>query len=393
MDDDDRFGIDLLTPLRRDPLGPSAVDVRRAVAKGERRQATVRAAAAGVTVLAVLGGVWVVTERGGAEPGPAPAASVPWGPPAPRACTPKQLENPPKYPAIAQVQGGDPTGRYLIGLVAAGYDRDGHSGGGTYGWWEDGHWHDLDPQGRNPTDVNSRGVIVGTRPPTEFPDAGTAWVYKDGQVRDLVGAKAAAVGINDKGQIVGYVGGSGVMWTVDDPNPVPLKVPAGYSGPARVGGIDEDGTVAGGLKRDGHDVPVVWLPGGEVKPIDAVGGDEDVSAGAIRNGWVILSGTDRQMLWNLRTGGAPVEMDRSITTGPNASGWYVAQTSAAAELVTPRGRVKLAQPAEAPVGPPGALASSKIQVHAISDDGSLIAGELPVTNQADHAIAYVWTCR
>ncbi|MER7280249.1 hypothetical protein ABT369_38005 [Dactylosporangium sp. NPDC000244] len=380
MDDDDRFGTDLLAPLRAEPRGPSAVDVRRAVVRGERRQATIRAAGAAAAVLVALGGGWVLTGPRASGPAPGPAAT-PAGPPVPSACVPKALGTPPEFTKIAQVDGGDPTGRYQVGLVANGQT-------GIWVLWDRGEAHPLDPRALYAADVNANGAVVGTSWADENQKDGVAWTERDGRFQELAGAHATAAGINDRGQIAGTVAGKPVTWASADSPPVELEVPAPYDTPARVNGIDEDGTVVGGLFRNGFYVPVVWTSDGRFQALTVPRGDgvfPNLTADGIRNGWVIGRSGDKTVRWDLRSGARPTLVSGGYNAmGPNSSGWLVWQVFPGAELRAGDARISLRMPAQT-------SGTSLIQPKTISDDGRTIAGEVP--NDQSGSTAYLWTCR
>ncbi|GAA3449912.1 hypothetical protein [Dactylosporangium matsuzakiense] len=393
MDDDDRYGVDLLTPLRGQPRGPVGVDVRRAVAKGERRRATRRAVAAGAAVLVLLGGVWVATRPDRDRPRPAPEVT---GPPVPRACTLESLEVPPDFPGDAQVMGADPTGRYAIGMVGI------HEAQIAV-LWDGGRVVKLGPGTGEPTDVNSAGTVVGRR--LRFGD-GTehAWVYRDGTVRQLAGVEAFATGINDRGQIVGVSGGRPVTWASPDAEPVALPIPAGYelAHLAEVGGIDEDGTVVGTLvNRDDHEVAVAWSPGGPARELAAPAGRPMYGADAIRNGWVIGRSGNSLVRWNLRAAGPPIVMPDVWgfdTHGPNASGWLVFGGNNRAALYAGGTEIRLPLPEPPPFSSPipGRTPDPEenpARPMSISDDGHTIIGTWAVKGVGDRSNVYVWTCR
>jgi probable HAF family extracellular repeat protein len=86
--------------------------------------------------------------------------------------------------------------------------------------WEDGTMRDLGafrglPNSRA-RDINNEGQIVGES--FTFPALRDEWsfdrkrsravLWEDGQMRTLPGSRARALGINDKGEIVGWVGGN-----------------------------------------------------------------------------------------------------------------------------------------------------------------------------------------
>nr|BFE64896.1 hypothetical protein GCM10020063_094220 [Dactylosporangium thailandense] len=84
-----------------------------------------------------------------------------------------------------------------------------------------------------------------------------------------------------------------MTWASADSPPVELEVPAPYDTPARVNGIDEDGTVAGGLFRNGFYVPVVWASDGRFQALTVPRGDgvfPNLTADGIRNDGRTIAG-------------------------------------------------------------------------------------------------------
>ncbi|WP_426508296.1 hypothetical protein ACPPVO_57815 [Dactylosporangium sp. McL0621] len=375
--DDDRFAVELLAPLRTEPRGPSGVDVGRAVAQGERRQGTIRAAGAGAAVLVVLGGGWAALGLRGGGPAPGPDAGA-GAPPVPKACVPKVLGAPSEFEYRVTVAAGDPTGRYQVGRASDGPDA-------ISVLWDRGQWTRLDDLAVNPADVNANGAVVGTRPGARNRLDGIGWMYRDGRLQELAGGDhVLATGVNDRGQIVGNIEGKGVTWASADSPPVDLPVPAGYEGPAGAGGIDEDGTVAGTLKQDGVSVPVVWLPDGRVERLETPGPGLIDPIG-IRNGWVIGNRWEGAVRWNLRAGGPVATIGGGHNAeGPNSSGWLVRQVFPGAELEAGGVRVPLTPP-------DGTRPAAVIDPRSISDDGRTIAGQIP--NDRSGSTAYLWTCR
>jgi hypothetical protein len=75
-------------------------------------------------------------------------------------------------------------------------------------------------------------------------DQPTAWVYQQGRLARLAGDATTANGINERGVIVGSVGGKPVFWSSAGSAPTMLAMPgAGWTG--QVNAIDEDGTMVG----------------------------------------------------------------------------------------------------------------------------------------------------
>ncbi|MFG2038059.1 hypothetical protein [Dactylosporangium sp. NPDC048998] len=385
MDIDDKRATDLLMPLRRVPRGLSTVDVRRAIARGERRRAAVRAASVAAIVLMVLVGGWALAGTRENRPDPEPAISTSPGPePSTTGCQAAPLDAPPGAVLGSTVTGGDPTGRYHVGQSFDGAKV-------TVLLWDRGRYQVVDLPGQDQTlvDVNSAGTAVGW---TRRKADAVAVVFEDGRVRDLpgtAGSDAKAYAINDRGQIVGSIQGRPVVWATPHSQPTRLALPgSGYGGEAR--GIDEDGTVVGTLLHNGAAAISVWSPDGKATNLlstPVIDGKAVTVALGIREGWVIGRVGDElgAALWNLRTGEV-----RAITWGypaaVNAQGWTAQSNASYAAIDTGGSRIDL------PALPEGRAGDHSLTPVTLSDDGHTVAGTA-VTSQNGHRVAMLWTCR
>ncbi|MER7001632.1 sigma factor [Dactylosporangium sp. NPDC000555] len=356
-----RVGLtDLLMPLRRAARGPSTVDVRLAVARGERRRAVVRAASVAAVVLVVVVGGWAFAGGRDHRPDPQPAISTSPGPePSPTGCRAAELDAPPEAVLGSTVTSGDPTGRYHVGRSFDGVKA-------TVLIWDRGRYQvvDLPGEGQTLVDVNSAGMAVG-------------WTRRQKHV-------------NDRRQIVGVIQSRPVVWATPESQPTRLALPgADYSGDAR--GIDEDGTVVGTLFHNETAAIWVWSPDGKPTKLPAPMIDgravTTYSALGIRNGWVIgRVGTKLDAaLWNLRTGEVRV-LAWGYPLAVNAQGWTAQFNASHAAIDTGGPRIDL------PTLPGGQEGGHSLSPEAISDDGRTVAGTA-ITSQNGHRVAMLWTCR
>ncbi|MET7397272.1 hypothetical protein ABZS66_27685 [Dactylosporangium sp. NPDC005572] len=386
--DDERYGTTLFRVLDGEP-GPSTVDVRRAVADGERHHRRARlagATAAAAAVLVVVAASWAVARPARQDPAPVlPAATSEQPPPRKAmACVPEQLTTPAGHGPKAVVSGGDPTGRYLVGRSYPG------TGPATV------IWVDRQPQlapmpGEDGTfsDVTSTGVAVGD----SFSGERTvAYAYEGGKFTRLAGTDTTASAINEARTIAGSVGDRPALWASPTAQPTMLALPgAGWSGIAT--GIDEDGTVVGQVApKLGQEVAVLWRPDGRLERLPApdVRGKpaNTFIATSIRDGWVTgWAARDEPGVryiagprWNLRDG-TVTSLDGLFST-VNRDGWMLGSTTLHAGDQT----VEL---------PPPPGFSGRISVHAytLSDDGRTVAGQ--VSGDGDvrtQPVPIVWTC-
>ncbi len=267
---DDEYGALLLRPLRGEPAGPSRIDPARAMREGRRRRRgwfAGGAAFAAVTATAVAGGV--LATAGGPDEPPIP---LPPDPAMPAACTVERL--PMGGYGMAEVRGGDPSGRYLVGSSdpVAGRKQ-------AVLVWRDGKLiDDVMMPGTSVVmaDINRSGVAVGTT----VEGVSIPYVYRAGKISKLRGGSGEAIAVNDAGVIAGSLMKGGrvvpVRWATADAEPEPL--PAGFD---RISDLAEDGTIAG--RTEGG--AALWLPDGSLRQIESPG-----SAGftpvVFRHGWL-----------------------------------------------------------------------------------------------------------
>jgi hypothetical protein len=293
---DDRYGQLLLSPLRGEPTTPSRVDLARAMTEGRRRRVRWWAGGAAIVALtgaAAGGGTLVVGALDGPLPKPAPhivatpSPTVSWvEPPAgPTACTLTRL--PTDGAPTAMVTGGDPSGRYLVGMV---YNSD-----RPVIVWKDGRIVTRTTMPgtskRNLHDLNRSGVGIATSTAADHTER--SYVYRDGRFTLLKGGASDAVAINDAGAIAGDLGSRPAVWSSPTAAPVRLKLPAGTTTGA-VRGIDEDGTVLGEVGRPNTDATgYLWLPDGtgHKMPLPNYNGKPAnyFWPYSISNGWIIGS--------------------------------------------------------------------------------------------------------
>lgn len=215
------------------------------------------------------------------------------------------------------VNGGDPTGRYLVGTSYA------PATGRTGLLWRHGRMTRIDDSPLQPAqidleDVNRHGVVVGQR----MTDLGRtdAFVYRAGRFTILPalnpGEDTEAVAVNSRGDVVGQTFSAGgwrvVVWPADRPGTVRvLTLPDGQPADALAGDIDEDGTVVGYLHPYPPGTPYIWPARGIPHPLPVPADSQGGNAVAIRLGMVagnVYHPVDPTMsrtvptLWNQRTG-------------------------------------------------------------------------------------------
>jgi len=213
----------------------------------------------------------------------------------------------------SSVNGGDPTGRYLVGV--------GFRVGGADGLlWVDGHLTPVDQSPLSPyiqvqfNAVNDHATIVGNRM-IDYSLQTEAFIYRGGRFTILPapnpGDTTEAVAINSAGDVVGTAFGP--------TGPQPVEWPAGRPGTVRVlptpgdaggfaAGIDQDGTVVGYLAPWPPGTPYVWPAHRAAHPLPVPTGSMGGNAVAIRLGLVAgnvfdpASGATVPAVWNLRSG-------------------------------------------------------------------------------------------
>jgi uncharacterized membrane protein len=216
-----------------------------------------------------------------------------------------------------QVTGGDPTGRYLVGLAN---NDDTPPSLHSSLVWAAGKPRLLDTEPLRPyiqirpTAVNRHGVIVGYRltDPSSFHT--DAWSYRGGRFTILPGLTATdstmAVAVNARGDVVGTsldetaLPWHGVVWPADRPGTVRELTVPGQPVQTFAVGVDEDGTVLGHLGTRPGETPYIWPPRGAPYRLIAPPGIDYAGAYAIRDGWVVGTGQQGDHMvglrWNLR---------------------------------------------------------------------------------------------
>jgi hypothetical protein len=396
------YATQLLAPLDREPCRPSTVDIRRAIADAHRhrRRARVGTVACAVAVTAVVAGAAVVAGRTGHRPDATPAATAalpsPSAPAAPTSCTMQQLPLPPGQPARSIVTGGDPSGRYILGVPFPG-DRS-----QIVLIWDNGQVRSVPMPGEAPllSDINTAGVAVGSTSIVAGSDQHVAWVYQNGALTQLPGGNAVALGINDRGVIVGSVGNKPAMWSSAGSPPTMLSLP-GPDWTGTVNGIDEDGTMIGQIQngQTTNLIGYLWHPDGtgEQLPVPVVNGTPVTSymAKAIRDGWVAgraalgdvkADGYRYTPRWNLRTDTVEVApVPGLLADAVNGHGWIAGWQDEKAILLA--GETPLALPNLGANNPHDANIGATI-----NDDGTILAGQVTSAHGGD-LVAVRWNCR
>jgi hypothetical protein len=214
----------------------------------------------------------------------------------------------------SSVNGGDPTGRYLVGV---GF----HVGGSEGLLWVDAQ---LKPLDQSPlalyiqvqfNAVNRSGAIVGERLTSDTSFHTDAFVYRHGRFTLLAaphpGDSTQALAIDSRGDIVGGATGTGgrqpVEWPADRPGTVRLLPTAGQ-GAGVADGIDQDGTAVGYVGFYPTGIAYVWPAHGRAYQLAVPAGSLGSNAAAISNGMAAgdvldpATGSSALTEWNLRTG-------------------------------------------------------------------------------------------
>ncbi|WP_155830074.1 hypothetical protein [Glycomyces tenuis] len=252
-------------------------------------------------------------------------------------------------------------------------------------------------------DVNSAEVAVGL---SYVDSAYVPYVWRDGELDVLPSAGSAqARGINEDGDIVGVDQRRPVLWPADGSGPVELPLPDGAeSGTAH--DIGYDGTVVGAVyDENGTAKAYTWRPdasgdhvGGEL-PLPPAADPADHWTGIawdINGDWAsghfYSPGTGSRaqgIRWNLADGTAEMtELNRQVAVSADGTvAGYHPDTDNAAY-----------QDGDTVVELPGVDSDVDLPRDVaveISADGSLIAGNLYVRQDADGSYvqnAVIWTC-
>jgi hypothetical protein len=391
---DDRYGQLLLSPLRGEPTTPSRVDLARAMTEGRRRRVRWWAGTAAIVALtgtAAAGGTLAVSALNGPAPHPAPRIVTIPSPPViksgPTACTITLL--PADGARQSFVTGGDPSGHYLLGQI--------YGSRKPIVVWKDGKIFArmTMPGASNRTlrDLNSAGVGVATS--NNANATLHSYVYRDGRFSPLKGGESAAVAINDAGAIAGILGtASPAVWSSPTATPARLKLPPGAT-TGDVYGIDEDGTVLGGVGRPAGDLTgYLWLPDGTGRrmPLPPVDGKPAnfFWPESIRNGWVagraVVDAADgeRSFTWyRYRVATNRYEQLPTDAGNPSrvaANGW-VAGVDATATVFSGAGVLAL----------PKYRSDQDYKVTSISTDGLVIGGSSATPDLVNRPL--MWRCR
>ncbi|MBB2945330.1 hypothetical protein FB565_005063 [Actinoplanes lutulentus] len=283
--DDEDCGALLLRPLGHGtPDGVARVDVAKAMRDGLRARrarawSTAVAVTAGVAVV-VTGGLLVLRPQNQALPPVLPA-----DPSVPASCTASAL--PAGDAKSAEVNAGDPSGRYLVGA-----SEPVEGGDHNVLVWRDGKLvADVAYQGPrvSMTDINASGVAVGaTTGGVTLP-----YAYESGRVTRMKGA-GNAVAINDAGIVAGDTepvikDPQPQRWASWDAEPELMPMPAGMTA-GQAFDITEDGTILTSLWSRNVGGIYLWHADGtveKVEPPKAAPGHE-VFAGplAFHFGWL-----------------------------------------------------------------------------------------------------------
>jgi hypothetical protein len=207
-----------------------------------------------------------------------------------------------------------------------------------------------------------------------------------------------ALGINERGVIVGSVGNKPAMWSTAGSAPTILSLPGpGWTGTVK--GIDADGTMIGEIQsgQTANLVGYLWHPDGtgEQLPVPVVEGTpvSSFTAEAIRDGWVAgraamdikAGGYQYTPRWNLRTGTVEVApVPGLLANAVNAHGWIAGWQHEKAILLA----------GDTPLTLPD-LGDNRPQdvniAKTISDDGTTLAGQVASAN--GDLVAVRWSCR
>ncbi len=363
-------------------------EVTEAALRGARRRRRARLLAPPAVATAMVVAVVVAWAARPVAQGPPHEPAVSAGPAGqgfPQSCVVQVLPVPPGLGGVL-VSAMDPSGRVVMGWP----DPSGDAGPALI--WVDGVPRVVTPPGRQAAfaDMNSSGVGVGSSLIGEGDGSRqAAWVYRDGQFTLLRGEDSSANAVNDRGEIVGEVGGLPVVWRGFDAEPQLLAMPGQGRGNAL--DIDADGTVIGETFATRPRHAYVWPPGGSAR----TGADGDFYF-TVRDGWVAgATGTEvpfggRAARWNLRTGQRETLAGElsGMSARVSAQGWVAGVTGVPegkrAQLVSVDRVVALPPPAQAPQG--------ELAIRAISADGHTVAGSV-IGSASGEAMPLVWRCR
>jgi uncharacterized membrane protein len=347
--DEERAGEALRTMMRDADLPPIGSDVERARRTG-RRQAVGRRAAVAAAVTVVVAGTSAVAAATLRRDGSVDLVADD----RPVSCQLVETLPLPPGTATGGVTGADSSGRYAVGYAAASVEDT----AAKTVLWKDKVPTVLNeaPAGDSPAvAVNGRGDVIGSPPPMTTSDGmrkAPAWLYRDGQFRNLVGPKgfqdASASAINDRGDIAGSARAGdrwyAIVWPAGAPDePRRLDAPEN----AIVYGIGADGSVVGetrtavgkvkGKLQPGR--PHLWTKDGRGRTLNVPAGWDGGAAFSVKDGWVLghlvraktVDGFQAHEMapvrWRARGGPAQILGEPSDTLDVvESSGWFVAHT-------------------------------------------------------------------
>lgn len=412
-DDPHRTDADIASLLgHTDPEPPSTVDIHTVVHNGRRRVRRRRLfAVAGVTAAAavITAAVPIVLSTNGvqrddraiagspAPSSPPPASPQPTSPRPPTTCTVSRLPEP-AGTTQSYVTAADPTGRYVAARIyGSGRDM-------RLVLWDNGTLRQVYMPGGDAAweAVNSHGTAVGTSYIGQ--DTTRAWIYRDGKVNRLAGNHARALGVSENGDVVGVVGRlideeRPVIWRGGTGNPIPLRLPPGYSS-GHAYDVSPDGHIVGDVVRPDElgSRPVRWRPDGSplLLPVPK---DHYGAAQVIRGDWIAGSGTESRpssiggtsqtstiLRWNLRTGDVETMAGYGAAT-INEHGWLVGVPEVGSAPIIKSDRVlELPKFADTPVEP-----GNRTVVKGFTQDGRFLAGHLVGADGQTRAV--VWRCQ
>ncbi|MFF3864591.1 hypothetical protein [Micromonospora sp. NPDC001898] len=143
---------------------------------------------------------------------------------------------------------------------------------GTYHGFLWRHGRMIDLGAFNPTDVNDRGQVIGSRD-----DGSGGYVWHRGVLRQLGDPSALPVAINDRGQVVGRTDAGPVLWTNGRARPLPLN---------EVSDVNERGQVSGGVSVPDGFHAALWHSG-RVTDLGAGPFDRSNTYALNDRGWMI----------------------------------------------------------------------------------------------------------
>ena len=279
--------------------------------------------------------------------------------------------------------------------------------------YADGQVTEVPMPGRDPeiADVNSEGVGAGHAFPDDFP---RPYVWRGGELTQLLGGRGYAFGINEPGDIVGEVwdepgsdtGGTyPAVWRSGATNAVRLPLPKTANGGSATA-IADDGRIIGEITLNndpGEAKPYIWYPDGTGKLLPVPEGvdlaDADAHPLEINGDWasgiLFAPGIEAPGIrWNLAEGTAEMtKLGRdyeTVAVGPDGTAIGLLYNTPTAAYQTSDDTV---------VELPGVLDPADNinydNAEAISADGSLIAGTAyagPGANGYNTWNAVTWTC-